>query len=114
MEPKIISEKNAKEEMQKIGVEEAGIKIMLPKSVFRAVKLYNVRNAIANILKQEMLSLGGDVAVNKGCVNCNVERTDVLVMGTSKQFKELARKMSAQVSESKEISEQIETIINKF
>jgi hypothetical protein len=112
--PELISEDKVKEEMEKIGVEEAGIKIMLPKSIFRIVKLYNVRNAIANILKQEMLALGGEVAVNKGCVNCSVKKSDVLIMGTLKQFKELARKMYAQVSESKKISKQIENIIKNF
>jgi hypothetical protein len=112
--PTIIPENKVKEEMEKIGVDRAGISVMLPKSVFRVVKLYDVRNAIANILKQEMLSLGGEVAVNRGCVNCTVEKSDVLVMGTLKQFRELAKKMHAQVSESKEIARQIETIINNF
>ena len=110
----IIPENKAKEEMKKIGVEEAGIKIMLQKRIFRIVKLYNIRNAIANILKQEMLSLGGEVAINKGCVNCTVEKSDVLIMGTLKQFKELVRKMYAQVSESKQIAKQIENIIKEF
>lgn len=112
--PEIIPENKVEEEMKKIGVEEAGIKIMLPKSIFRIIKLYNVRNAIANILKQEMLSLGGEVAVNKGCINCTVEKSDLLIMGTKKQFQELVKKMKYQVSESKELAKQIETIIKDF
>lgn len=114
MKPKLIPETKVKEEMEKIGVEKAGIGIMLPKSIFRVIKLYNIRNAIANILKQEMLSLGGDAAVNKGCVNCTVEKSDVLVFGTLKQFKGLAKKMEYQVSESKDIAKEIENIINNF
>ena len=114
MKPKIINENNVKEEMEKIGVGEEGIKLMLPKSVFRIVKLSDIRNAMANILKQEMLSIGGDVAVNKGCVNCTVEKSDVLIFGTLKQFKRLAKKMHAQVSESRDIAKQIEKIIKDF
>ena len=114
MNPKIIPENKVKQEMDNIGVEEAGIKIMLPKSIFRIVKLYNIRNAIANILKQEMLSFGGEVAVNKGCVNCTVDKSDVLIMGTKKQFNDLVKKMKSQISESKEIAKQIENIINRF
>jgi hypothetical protein len=112
--PEIINENKVEEEMKKIGVEEAGIRMMLPKSIFRIVKLYHIRNAIANILKQEMLALGGEVAVNKGCINCTVEKSDVLIMGTLKQFKELTKKMYTQVSESKEIAKQIENIIKEF
>jgi len=114
MKPELIPETKVKEEMKKIGVGKAGIEIMLPKSIFRVIKLYNIRNAIANILKQEMLSLGGDVAVNKGCVNCTVEKSDVLVLGTLKQFKGLAKKMEYQISESKDIAKQIENVLNEF
>jgi dihydropteroate synthase len=114
MKSEIIKEEDVKEEMEKIGVEKAAVNIMLPKSVFRVVKLYSVRNAIANILKQEMLSVGGEVAVNKGCVNCTIKESDVLIMGTLKQFKLLAKKMKANVSESKDIALEIEKIINKF
>ncbi len=114
MKARIITENKAEEEMEKSGVEKAGIKIMLPKSIFRIVKLHDIRNAIANILKQEMLSLGGEVAVNKGCVNCTVEKSDVIIMGTLKQFQGLAKKMHPQVSESKEIAKQIENIIKEF
>jgi len=114
MKPKIINENKVKGEMEKIGVGEEGIKLMLPKSVFRIVKLSDVRNAMANILKQEMLSIGGDAAVNKGCVNCTVDRSDVLIFGTLKQFKNLVKKMHSQVSESKQIAEEIESIIKEF
>ena len=61
-----------------------------------------------------MLSFGGEVAVNKGCVNCTVDKSDVLIMGTKKQFNDLVKKMKSQISESKEIAKQIENIINRF
>ncbi len=111
--PTIINEKDAEKTMNEIGVG-GGIPYMLPKTKFRLIKLHNVRNAIANILKQEILSLGGDAAVNKGTVNCTVEKTDVLLMGTIKQLKELIKKMKIQVSESKDIAVEIENIINKI
>lgn len=112
--PKFINEKDAEKTMQQIGVEEAGIKYMLPKTKFRLIKLHNVRNAIANILKQEMLSIGGDCAVNKGCINCTVEKSDVLLMGTLQQYKRLIEKMKIQVSESKNVAVAIENLINKL
>ena len=108
---KIIAEKDAHGLMHLIGVQEEGIKYMLPKTKFRLILLENVRNAIANIVKQEMLAQGGDAAVNKGCVNCTVKKSDVLIMGNLKQINGLIKKMKVQVSESKEIAEEIKKII---
>lgn len=109
----LIEEENLEEEMRKIGVENWAVLYMLDKGRFRIIKLYNVRNAMANILKQEMLSIGGEVAVNKGCVNCTVPKSDVIVMGTVRQIKELIKKMKMQVSESKEIAEQLEKMLEQ-
>ncbi|MFH1361389.1 MAG: dihydropteroate synthase [bacterium] len=76
-----------------IGVEAAGITLMAPKALHRAIKLYAIRNVAANILKQEMLSIGGEVATAYGSINHSVETTDVLVMGTMKQLTTLALKL---------------------
>lgn len=51
---------------------------------------------VANILKQEMLSLGADAAVARGSVACSIEKTDVLLMGTLKQIHALAKKIEKQ------------------
>ncbi|MFH0868275.1 MAG: hypothetical protein V1831_03095 [Candidatus Woesearchaeota archaeon] len=112
--PKIIKEAEAKKIMEEIGVEKAGIIYMMPKTKFRLIKLDKVRNAIANILKQEMLSIGGDVAVNKGCVNCSVQKSDVLLMGTVKQYQRLVEKMKKQVTESKDIAITIEEFLKNL
>ncbi|MBI4453607.1 hypothetical protein HY636_03095 [Candidatus Woesearchaeota archaeon] len=107
-QPELINENDLEAEMRKIGVDDRAVLYMLDKGRFKIIKLYNVRNAIANILKQEMLSIGGEVAVNKGCVNCTVPKSDVIVMGTIRQIKELIKKMKVQVSESREIALQLE------
>lgn len=109
--PEFINEKDAEKIMKEIGVG-GGIPYMIDKTKFRLIKLHNVRNAIANILKQEMLALGGDCAVNKGTINCTVEKTDVLLMGTLKHYKDLIEKMKKQVSESKDVAEAIENTLD--
>ena len=101
----IKTKRQAVKEMEKIGA--SGINIMLPKSIFKVVKLHSVRNAIANIIKQEMLSIGGEAAVNKGTVNCSVPETDILLMGTLKHYDLLIKKLRRQVSESKEIAKEL-------
>jgi dihydropteroate synthase len=48
--------------------------------------LTDVDAGTANILKQEMLAAGGDAAVAIGTVSCKIEKTDILLMGTVKQY----------------------------
>lgn len=83
-------------ELERIGVDPAGIARMLPKLEFMPVLLPNVRAAAANIIKQEMLSLGGDAAVARGSVACSIESTDVLLIGSRKQLDGLCRKLKLQ------------------
>ena len=86
----------AQKELERIGVDPAGIARMLPKLEQRALLVPKVRAAAANILKQEMLSLGGDAAVARGTVACSVSTTDVLLIGTRKQLLTLCTKLTGQ------------------
>jgi dihydropteroate synthase len=86
----------AQKELERIGVDPAGITHMLPKLEQHALLVPQVRAAAANVLKQEMLSLGGDAAVARGTVACSVTRTDVLLIGTRKQLLTLCNKLAGQ------------------
>lgn len=86
----------ARSELERIGVDPAGIVRMLPKLEFMPVLLPGMRAAAANILKQEMLALGGDAAVARGSVACSIEKSDVLLIGSRKQLTALCRKLGQQ------------------
>lgn len=86
----------ARKELTKIGVDPAGISRMLTKIEHHTILLPQIRPAAANILKQEMLSLGGDAAVARGTVACSVNATDVLLIGTHKQLSALCDKLAGQ------------------
>ncbi len=97
--PKELTFRTAKEsakEIKKIDVSGECVRIMSPKAVFVCVKLHGVRNAVANILKQEMISEGGDATVSQYTINCAKEKTDVLLMGTVAQLIKLKAKMKLQ------------------
>lgn len=57
------------------------------------LKIEGIDPRIANLLKQEMLSLGGDVAMDGKGLDCSTPETDALLMGTQKQFEKLIPKL---------------------
>lgn len=86
----------ATEILKKIGVDSCGINAMLPKTMNVNVLLKNRPCKVANIIKQEMLSVGGDAAVNRGSIACSVPSSDILIMGTIKQVAAFAQKIEKQ------------------
>lgn len=92
---------------QRIGVDPYGINAMTPKIQHVNVLLKAQSCKVANILKQEMLSLGADAAVARGSVSCSITATDVLLMGTYKQIGALAEKMEKQPFGLKVIAKEI-------
>jgi dihydropteroate synthase len=97
--------------LKKINVDPYGIEAMLPKMAHCNILLEGVKCNVANIIKQEMLSLGGDAAVSRSSVSCNVKETDVLIMGTEKQLRRFADKISIQPCGLKAISMAIKQLL---
>jgi len=83
-------------ELKRIGVTSQGIESMYEKSHCLAIKLKDIKLGAANIIKQDMLSIGGDAAVSRGVVNGAVERSDVIVLGNLKMIHNLVKKLSFQ------------------
>ncbi len=82
--------------MTRIGVDPAGIRIMAPKHFHYNLKVEGLTPAQANIIKQDMLSIGGEAAVARGVASCAVQSTDAIVSGTIKQFNILLEKLRTQ------------------
>lgn len=101
-------------ELKKIGVDESAWKIMSPKSIFRVLKIEGLSMPAANILKQEMLARGGDVAVARGVINASVESTDALIFGTQKQFSQLIEKISLHQFGLPQLAEGIKKTMHSF
>lgn len=93
---KPLNHKELKKLMQDIKVDPYGIKIMLPKAINHLVRINSVSCIAANILKQEMLSLGGDVAVSRDALTGKARKTDCLLMATLSQFNLLTKKLNRQ------------------
>lgn len=80
--------------MLTIGCDPKGIEIMLSKADFKAIKVFGLKPAAANILKQEMLALGGEAGVAYGAINCSIASSDALIFGTLAQIDDLVAKLS--------------------
>jgi dihydropteroate synthase len=85
-----------RKEMEKIGASTPGVRIMAPKAAFRVMKVEGLNFAAANILKQEMLSRGGEVVTSRDVYSKKESKSDALVMGTPRQYQELIRKLRMQ------------------
>jgi dihydropteroate synthase len=92
----VSNQKDLKSIMQDIKVDPYGIKIMVPKAITHLVRINSVSNIAANILKQEMLSLGGDVAIARHALTGKSKKTDCLVMGNLTQLIRLNDKLNRQ------------------
>ncbi|MEA4884768.1 MAG: dihydropteroate synthase [Clostridia bacterium] len=90
------SEAEAAAELRSMGVGRAGADIMAPKGVFRAARLYDVPLKAAIIIKQEMLSKGGEAALPYRAANLDGDSCDVLLMGTVQQFSQAISTLKAQ------------------
>lgn len=92
----ISNEKDLRQLMREINVDAVGMKIMLPKAQSHLIKVNSLNNISANILKQEMLSLGGDVAISRDSLTGKAKKTDCLIMGNLSQFDRLGVKLHRQ------------------
>jgi dihydropteroate synthase len=82
--------------MERIGVDPAGARIMAPKQHHYNLKVEDLTPMQANIIKQDILSIGGEAAVSKGVVSCSVESTGAIVSGTRRQLERLVAKLKGQ------------------
>ena len=83
-------------EMKKIKVDPAGISIMEPKNRFFIIKVSRLPLKAALLLKQEMLSRGGEAALPRDTISLTMDKVDTILAGTKKHYLELVKKLKAQ------------------
>jgi len=102
---------DARKEIQKIQSDPYSIDIMAPKAISKVIKLENVILQDAVIIKQDMLSIGGEVAVPKHTFELHDKTGNILIMGTIKQLYELVEKLNRHYSRLKTIAKDLETLL---
>jgi dihydropteroate synthase len=102
------------QELRNIRVDEYGIKIMSPKADFFLIKIGKLPSMSANILKQEMLSLGGDVAISRNSITGKDKNTACLLMGNLAQLKKLIVKLKIQPFSLRETGKDLDRVITNY
>jgi dihydropteroate synthase len=89
--------KDVERELKEIGVDLVAFEIFKNKSEIFLYKLYGIDSRGANILKQEFLSAGGDVAVSKDVASWRSKTTDCLLIGTYRVYERVFAKLSSEL-----------------
>jgi dihydropteroate synthase len=96
--------------LKSLGVDGGGVKILAAKAKTHLVSIKDLHVGAANILKQDALSIGADLAVPKGTVVAAQKRVDTLLIATTKELQTLARKELAQPFGLKELAAKLKQI----
>jgi len=89
----IMNANEAIQQMKKVGVDPTGVKLMAGKTLHFNLRIEGIDPRTANLLKQEMLSVGGDAALDRRGLDCSTPSTDAILIGTQKQFEKLTSKL---------------------
>jgi len=97
--------------LEKLGTTKEGSKILCNKSKIDFFYIKDLRTPAANILKQDALSIGADLAVPKNCVTCKDKYTDALLLATKDQLHKLCKKEKIQPFGLDKISEMMKEFL---
>ena len=110
----IRSLEDARNEIQKIGSDPKSIDIMAPKALLKVIRLEDVVVQDAIIVKQDMLSVGGEVAIPKEVFELKEKRAVILVMGTVTQLRELSSKLTRHYPRIQAIGKEISVLLQEI
>ncbi|MCD6326220.1 dihydropteroate synthase [bacterium] len=99
------------ERMRAIGVSDDGIDIMLPKESSFVISLPKMKAPKALILKQQMLSLGGDAAYSRKVLTDSSAVSEVILFGTEVHYRRLAESIKRQQFGMNGLSKQIDSLL---
>ena len=93
---KLSNSVDAKKILTSLGVDSGGINILASKMQQHIFYIKDLHVGAANILKQDALSVGADLAVPRGTVIAKTPHVDCILIATGKQLEILSKKELAQ------------------
>ena len=107
-------EKELRAVFHELNVDPYGIDIMFLKALPCLIRLNGISCIAATILKQEMLSLGGDVALPRAVLTGKVKKTDCILIGTVSHFLRLREKLQRQPFGLSKLGDELSLLIEHF
>jgi dihydropteroate synthase len=104
----------ARELLLGMGCDPGGVAIMAPKAVLRVVRCHDVVLQDAVFVKQDMLSVGGEVAIPRYTYERMTETADVLVFGTVAQLEELVGKLRRHYPRVRALADELARVVAGF
>lgn len=101
----------AQGELRRLGVDSAGVGIMAKKMVMKIFALKGLSVRAANILKQECIAVGADLALPKAASFLEGESTDAVLMASASQLEMLLLNLRAQPFGLKEVGERLQALL---
>ena len=98
--------------MQRIGVDKPGIEIMKKKKSEYIFLIKDMTPGAGNILKQDALSIGAELAVPMRVPNCENKKFDAILICNKKQLEILSKKELAQPFKLKELAQKLATFLD--
>ena len=102
-----------REILKKLGCDSGGVSIMAKKMETLLFMIEGMSAGAANILKQDALAVGAELAVPIGVVTCKASHYDAMLMGTQRQLEYLVKKEKAQPFGLKKVAETLETFLQE-
>jgi dihydropteroate synthase len=110
----ISSKQGLAEVFRDLKVDPYGIAIMLPKAIPFLIHIDRISCIAANILKQEMLSLGADAALPRDVLTGKLKSTPCVLIASLSQITKLVRKLRLQPLGLAKLGEEILSIVNNY
>ncbi len=107
----ISSPKDPKRLLEELGVKSGGISIMAEKMELVLVQIRDLKTPAVNILKQDALSIGAELAVPGGVITCEKDRYDCILIANRRQIAILAQKELAQPFGLKDVAKALSMLL---
>lgn len=107
----LATEEEARQLLQRMGCDPAGVSIMTPKAIFRTVYIESISTKAANLLKQTFLAKGAEVAVARGTADLSASATPVLICGTLKQYRQALAQLRQQPWGLPDVASSVEQVL---
>ncbi|NPA61173.1 MAG: dihydropteroate synthase [Epsilonproteobacteria bacterium] len=99
--------------LKELGVHKRGIEIISNKMELLFFYIRDLKRPAVNILKQDALSIGAEVATPAGAILCNRDRYDCILIGNRKNIEILSHKELLQPFGLREVAEELQRFLKE-